>query len=349
MRLFVNKRQNDQINAITLVSIFSLFLLLFFGCHGTDPDITPTPSPTPTPTLTPTPTPTPTLTPTPTPTPIPTTLKLVSIHHSVGEDLLATAVGNLRQILNNNHYYVTDTNYGWGPADLDTVDSNTIGDHTDIGHWYNWFLGPHRDTYMAPLYTNTHLTDSAGVNSITNPGGENVIVMFKSCFTNGQTLSGNPDDPPLAVGVVNPLRGQGTGDAATYSVTNIKGLYRDLLTYFAAHQNKLFILFTTPPSSSTSVDADTAARLRGISDWLVDHWLETYPHLNVAVFDYYNVLTPGGHHRYQGGVVQHIPGTSNFSAYSTAPGNDHPTAAGQQKAAGEFITLLDYYVSRWPH
>ena len=31
------------------------------------------------------------------------------------------------------------------------------------------------------------------------------------------------------------------------TVTNIKGLYRDLLSYFATRQDKLFILLTPPP------------------------------------------------------------------------------------------------------
>ncbi len=310
------------------------------GCPGSGTPLDP--NTVSDPNATPTPTPTPTATPTPTGGP----LKLVFIHHSVGEGWLSTDGGNLRQALNENGYFVTDTNYGWGPADAD-AGFGTIGDHTDVGHWYNWFLGPHRDTYLSALYTNTHLTEAAGTNTIADPGGENVIVMFKSCFTNGQALSGDPNEGALAAGVANPIYGQGEGDAATYSVSNIKGLYRDLLTYFAAHQDKLFILVTTPPSlESPSVDSAMAARLRGISDWLVNDWLTGYPHRNVAVFDYGLVLT-GGHHRYVSGAVEHTAGPSDFLAYPSEGGDNHPTATGHQRAVEDFIPLLNYYVNRW--
>jgi len=30
--------------------------------------------------------------------------------------------------------------------------SGTIGDHTDIGNWYDWFRGPNNATYLARLY-----------------------------------------------------------------------------------------------------------------------------------------------------------------------------------------------------
>ena len=107
------------------------------------------------------------------------TTKLVFVHHSVGEDWGRPDGGNLRAKLNENNYYVADTNYEWGPADLDVGDAK-IGDHTDIGHWSNWFLGPHRDTYLTALYTSTHVTDSWGTNALSDPGGENTVVLFKS-------------------------------------------------------------------------------------------------------------------------------------------------------------------------
>jgi|WetSurMetagenome_2_1015567.scaffolds.fasta_scaffold172588_1 hypothetical protein len=277
----------------------------------------------------------------------PSTMKLVFIHHSVGEAWLSPDSGNLRQALNNNRYYVTDSNYGWGPEDLDAGDASTIGDHTDIGNWYNWFLGPHRETYMPALYANTQLTDGVGPNTVSDPGGANKIVMFKSCFPNGQSLSGNPDDPPLPAGQANPIWGQATGDETIYTVANVKGLYRDLLVYFAQHPEKLFLLITTPPSGTRSVDAQMAARLRGINTWLVNHWLENYSLNNVAAYDYSNVLTANGHHWYKNGGVQYIVGDSDFLAYPTSSTDDHPSPAGQQKATGEFLSVLNYFVNRW--
>ena len=301
-------------------------------------------------------------------------VKLVFIHHSVGEDWLRE--GELLQALNDNNYYVTDTNYDWGPPDQDVQDGHPIGYHTDIGHWYNWFLGPHKDTYLQALYTNSHLTPGLQ-NSIQDPGGENTIVMFKSCFTSGQVIYGNPDDPPLPRGVQNPLWGIGVCDdqacsgSVHYTVSNIKGLYRDLLDYFATRQDKLFILITTPPSLESAIgDPALAAKLRAINNWLVNEWLSDYPYNNVFVFDYYNVLTSNGgdpntndagadtgnHHRYNPttGQIEHIINLNNdFLAYGTdsdgdgVPDDNHPTPAGHRKATIEFIPLLNIAYNRW--
>ena len=281
------------------------------------------------------------------------TIKLVFIHHSVGSDWLKPDSGNLRQALNQNNYYVTESDYGWGP--------DSIGDLTDMGHWYNWFLGPQRDTYLQALYTNDFVSDTIGENTIPDPGGENRIILFKSCFISGDIIYGNPDDPPLPEGTVNPLYGKDQSEDTYYTVANIKGLYRDLLKYFATRQDKLFILITTPPSISQATTPADAANLRAINTWLVRDWLANYPYKNVAVFDYYNILTSNGgdantndlgaqtgsHHRYRNGQVEHLIGGSNFLAYPSGPDDSHPTAAGHQKATGEFIPLLNIIVNCW--
>ena len=90
-------------------------------------------------------------------------------------------------------------------------------------------------------------------------------------------------------------------------------------------------------------------------------WLDGYPHNNVAVFDFYNVLTSGGrnsnvndldkvsgnHHRWNAGAVEHIQTVdNNTSAYGTG-GDSHPTAAGNEKATTEFVPLLNHWVQRW--
>ncbi len=286
-------------------------------------------------------------------------VRLVFIHHSTGEDWLCK--GGLIQMLNQNNYYVTDTTYGWGPDDLD-VRSEKIGDHTDIGYWYNWFLGPHRNIYLHALYTNTHTPESCS-NSIPDPGGENVIVMFKSCFSSGQVIYGNPNDPPLEKGKPNPLWGQSIMNDQVYTVSNIKGLYRDLLDYFATRQDKMFILITTPPSMDWGTTPESAANLRAINTWLVYHWLDNYPYNNVYVFDYYNVLTSNGggyeisdvgaetgnHHRFRNGRVQHVIGyNNNYTAYPSEGGNDnHPNPVGHRKAATEFVPLLNIAYHCW--
>ena len=302
------------------------------------------------------------------PSPPSQTLFLVFIHHSTGEDWLKPEGGNLRQKLNENNYYVTDTNYDWGPLDQDVRDGNPIGYHTDIGHWYNWFLGPHRDIYLNALYNNTYVTPSIGRNTIPPPPDRSkMIIMFKSCFSSAQTLYGDPDDPPLPEGEPNPIYGKGVCDYGNcnndryYTVSNIKGLYRDLLKYFATQQDKLFIYITTPPSHDQAVPPEMMERLRGINNWLVHDLLDNYPYNNVAVFDYYNVLTSNGgdpntndigsptgsHHRFRNNIVEHLIGPSNFLAYPSPGPDNHPTPAGHRKATAEFIPLLNIAVNCW--
>jgi hypothetical protein len=289
-------------------------------------------------------------------------VRLVFIHHSVGEDLGRADGGRLRGALNDNGYYAVDTNYEWGPADLDAGDAK-IGDHTDIGHWSSWFLGPNRETYLKALYTNSHLTDSWETNAIADPGGENSVVLFKSCFLSGMRISGNAGDPPIAEGTANPIKGQPYTEEASYTVANAKGLYRDLLAYFASRQDRLFVLLTTPPSHQGEVSAVEAQNLRALNQWLVRKWLASYPHRNVAVLDFHTVLTSnggnteqndlgaatGGHHRLAAGQkhVENSLGTSDFLQYASSGPDSHPTSAGLQKATGELLPLLNVAYHCW--
>jgi hypothetical protein len=267
-------------------------------------------------------------------------VRLVFIHHSTGENWLDDGNGGLGIELRDNNYYVSDTNYGWGP--------NTIGDHTDIGNWYNWFLGPQRDTYTAALY------DQSGQNcsysrmaSNPDPTGENEVIVFKSCFPNS-ALRGSPSDPVPPIGS-NPLRGQDSG-SQYHTVANARGIYIALLDYFRTRLDKMFVVIAAPPLS----DSTYAANARAFNQWLVNDWLDGYTGGNVFVFDFYNVLTSNGgdpdtndlggaggnHHRWWNGAVQHkTDGGGNTLAYPT--GDDHPSRAGNEKATGEFVPFLN--------
>lgn len=285
-------------------------------------------------------------------------VRLVFIHHSVGENWLDDSQGGLAAALMRNNYFVSDTNYGWGPPDADSGSEN-IGDRTDIGYWYNWFAGPNSQTYMNALYAeNGQNTASPYSRLAEDPGGENEIVMFKSCFPNSG-LGGSPGDPP-AEGQ-NLLRGQGAGEAV-HTVQNAKGIYNDLLKYFATRQDKLFIVVTAPPLIESETTPEAAANARAFNRWLVNDWLEDYPYKNVAVFDFYNVLTTNGgspevsdsgksggnHHRYSPELdaIEYVTGQgSDFSAYGS--GDSHPTAAGGQKATDEFIGMLNISYHAW--
>ncbi|MBN2006437.1 MAG: hypothetical protein JXA21_24000, partial [Anaerolineae bacterium] len=72
-------------------------------------------------------------------------VKLIFIHHSTGGNWLADPnpdqpAGGLGRALMANNYFVSATNYGWGP--------DGIGDRTDIPNWPEWFLGPNHDAIL---------------------------------------------------------------------------------------------------------------------------------------------------------------------------------------------------------
>jgi hypothetical protein len=270
-------------------------------------------------------------------------VKLIFIHHSTGENWLGDDHGELGKTLRDNNYFVSDTNYGWGP--------DSIGDTTDIGHWHLWFRSADATTYMNAVYAENGQHSSYS-RLAADPGGANEIVMFKSCFPNS-ALKGNPGDPVPAI-ANNPLRGQDAYSDA-HTVANAKGIYIDILEYFKAHQEKLFVVITAPPLQ----DPTHSSNARAFNQWLVYDWLGQYPHDNVFVFDFFNVLTTNGgnaetndlgaetgnHHRWWKGAVQHKTdgdddGNGNVLEYDSW-GDDHPSPAGGKKASVEFAKLLN--------
>ncbi|MEW6337441.1 MAG: hypothetical protein AB1625_08560 [Acidobacteriota bacterium] len=286
------------------------------------------------------------------PTPPAAPVKLVFVHHSSGENWLADDHGGLGLALRDSNYFVSDTNYGWGPPDLDSG-GGTIGDHTDIGHWYTWFAGPNRATYTGALLTE-YDQHSSYARMESDPGGTNRVVMFKSCFPNSN-LGGSPGDPPTTG--ANPLRGQDSG-SEHMTVANAKGIYNDLLAAFASRQDVLWVVITAPPVGSP----EYAANARGFNTWLARDWLAGYPYANVAVFDFYTVLTSNGgswnvndlgwdtgnHHRVRSGAVQHVTDQGgDTAAYPDGGSDDHPSPAGNRKATGEFVELLNVFHNRW--
>ena len=282
-------------------------------------------------------------------------VKLIFLHHSSGENWLKDNNGGLGIALRDNNYFVSDTNYGWGPVPNES--SDPIGSYTDIGHWWMWFRGPKSMEIMDAVYSeNDQHSSYSRLN--TDPGGNNRIVVFKSCYPNSN-LKGNYSDPIPPINA-NPLRGLDSG-SNYHTLANAKGIYQDLLPYFQQHQDTLFVVITAPPVSN----ANYASNARAFNQWLINDWLEDYPYKNVAVFDFYNVLTTNGgsaikndlgtemgnHHRWWQNGIQHTVDTSggvhNTNAYASAPGDDHPSRAGNQKATAEFVPILNFAYNRW--
>jgi hypothetical protein len=265
-------------------------------------------------------------------------VRLIFIHHSCGSNWLSDGNGGLGIALRDSNYFVSDTNYGWGP--------DSIGSSTDIGQWWLWFRGPDSAEYLDALYAENGQHSSYSRMS-TDMGGENQIIMFKSCYPNSG-LKGDINDPVPAIDS-NPLRGQGCG-SQYHTVANAKGIYIDLLEYFRTRPDRLFVVVTAPPLT----DETYADNARAFNNWLVNDWLADYDVGNVFVFDFYNVLTTNGgdpntndvglesgnHHRWWNGAIQHkTDGDSNVLAYPT--GDNHPSSAGNEKATAEFVPLLN--------
>ncbi len=234
--------------------------------------------------------------------PPPEPVKLIFIHHSTGENWLTDGYGDLGRTLDDNNYFVSDTNYGWGP--------NGIGDRTDIPNWTEWFASDQTPTYMDALF-NESGQNADYTRSLADPGGENQIIMFKSCFPNSD-LAGSPNDPP--------------GDYEDLSVSGAKYVYNTILEYFASRPDKLFIVITAPPLS----DPTHAANARAFNNWLKNEWLAGYTGTNVAVFDFYDVLTGG---------------SGDTLAYPSD--DDHPNPEGSRLATAAFIPVLNAAYNRW--
>jgi len=253
-------------------------------------------------------------------------VKLIFIHHSCGENWLEDTgagfdwAGGLGAALEDNNYFVSDTYYDWGP--------DSIGSSTDTTDWPTWFdLG--NETYFDAVCA------ESGQNSTyynferhaSNPGGENQIIMFKSCYPNSE-VEGSIDDE--------------------------QAIYNSLLPFFSAHPEKLFV-FITPPGKTHVL---SYVNTRTLCNWLVasDGWLSGYTasdgSFNVAVFDFYCVLSETtSHHTIEGASIIHeyaggYDGTSPYHDDETEDAK-HPNGDGNTKATTEFIPLLNYFYHRW--
>ncbi len=247
-------------------------------------------------------------------------VKLIFIHHSTGENWLTDGNGDLGRTLAENNYFVSDTNYGWGP--------DSIGDATDYPNWYDWFLGPESGRYLDALY-NESGQNSDYTRPFSDPGGENQIILFKSCFPNSD-LGGSPNDAPA--------------EGEWYTVGHAKYIYTQLLDYFITRPDKLFIAITPPPL----LDSANAINAREFSRWMVEDWLNTYPLDNVAVWDFHNLLTdPDNHHRFVNGALEYTVDHGSGILFYDSNGDEHPNHAGNQKATAEFLPMLNIFYNRW--
>ena len=262
-------------------------------------------------------------------------LDLVFIHHSVGGHWLATPGpeagahciftthpngGGLRSALEEQGYEVHEASYG-----------SRVGQDTDIVHWPPKFRDQ-MDQILTCRHQDMPLPD----------GRRNRIVVFKSCYPNNAFVG--PGTPP------------GRADGPERTVANAQAAYTALLATFARSPDVLFVCVTAPPLAPKLPPeplwkslarkflgkSDPGERLlasgrlaRKFNNWLKakDGWLKDYPHRNVVVFDYYDVLTDSG--------------VSDLSRYPTGDGLDsHPSSEGQQRATAQFVPFLNRAMHR---
>jgi hypothetical protein len=264
-------------------------------------------------------------------------IDLLFLHHSVGGQWLASAAedpvhgGGLRAALESQGYRVHTATYG-----------SRLGERTDLFDWPAKF----RDSMQDVLRIDRQDGQLA-------QGGQNRVVMFKSCFPNNHFVGA----------------GVAPGDPAGPELTleNARAALRALLPEFQKQPNVLFVYVTAPPLApragaeraykrlakkllgrTTRQDelARTGPLARRFNDWVTaaDGWLAGYPARNVAVFDYYGVLTDSGTApALRGGAS----GASHFLRYPTAGGFDsHPSKEGQAKATAVFVPWLNRAVRR---
>lgn len=158
------------------VLVISMAILSLGACAGPAPQSVDTTTPT---SVTATVSPTEDTTmPVPTTTAEVTTVNLVFIHHSVGENWLNDG---LCRALNESGYHVADIYYGW----------RAYGDNTDTVDWPTWFT----DEVMDLVYQ--ELGQMTAPNNLDPAPGENTIVMFKSCYPNSDVGSDISDEKAI--------------------------------------------------------------------------------------------------------------------------------------------------------
>jgi hypothetical protein len=267
-----------------------------------------------------------------------TKLRLLFIHHSVGGMLLADQGerdtgehaaqciwdehpngGGLRSALARAGYEVHEASYG-----------SRVGERTDLFDWLPKFRDQMDDVLRVDLQDRQLAGDL-----------RNQIVVFKSCFPNSEFAA----------------EGEAPGDPAGPELTvwNARASLTGLLEHFARHPDVLFVYVTAPPQAAPVAEPlwkwlarkvlgrgrdaaearRSAALARQFNNWVraPDGWLAGYPHRNVVVFDFFDVLTDHGR--------------SNMLRYATGGGTDsHPSAAGTSRAAADFVPLLNRAVRR---
>jgi len=70
------------------------------------------------------------------------------------------------------------------------------------------------------------------------------------------------------------------------ALDELKGCYKEIVSFFANHPDKQLGIMTTPPLLASKTNPEEAARARKLADWLASESFDK----NISVFDLYNLL-----------------------------------------------------------
>jgi hypothetical protein len=252
-------------------------------------------------------------------------------------------------------YSFHDAQYG---SRLGEGDSS-LGRFTDLRDWYVKFSEDlDRPGDLVDMLNCDHQDE------IYADGGENTIIMFKSCYPNSKIgppdTSIDLDDPAVRATWLDPDRGgyyngmweEGVGGPINY----VKAAYIGLLDIFGEHPNRLFIAVTAPALHHESTTPGEAQRARKLNEWLRTEWLEGYRdnegHINVAVFDWFrehaysddpddpnhwrNFLDAPGHEELTGESQAQLVNTLRLD-YASPDGDSHPDKEANERLVRLFV------------
>ncbi|MCJ7750394.1 MAG: hypothetical protein MUQ65_04795 [Armatimonadetes bacterium] len=220
--------------------------------------------------------------------------RVLFVHHSCGSGLmrsgLVAALEDLRNPYSKGQYSFHEAEYGSHLGEGD----GSLGRYTDQHDWYVKFREDlDRPGDLVDMLNCKHQDETY------TDGGENTIIMFKSCYPNSDVEAADTsielDDAAVRAAWLDPDQGgyynglweEGVGGPINY----IKAAYLGLLDIFRENPDRLFIAVTTPALHYGSTNPEQAARARELNDWLRTEWLKGYTdkngRVNVAVFDWY--------------------------------------------------------------
>ena len=256
----------------------------------------------------------------------------IFIHHSCGRNWLNNGLENAlldKDYIDerNDIYYNTVVSADNGRPDSLGPEP---GDKTNMNHWILWF----NDYLNSVIYY--------GCDS-----GINKIIMFKSCYpaSNIGSDGSEPGDPFSSSKTLSNYKAvyrhpDGPGNVYTRNGYN----YKPLEDVFADNPDILFIPVCAPPRHYAPSDATNDAeahRARLFNNWLKNDWLSDYnsdnPGVNnVAVFDWFDILSYSDNNEYHPNRLK--------SEYGGESGNSHPNSLANSDSTNVFASHSNNFI-----